>query len=1104
MRDWSRAGVFKDVLSGSWFIGARKHPRRAFHWHNAVVRSPTAATAELATEQRFQTLFEQAPFSAQLLSVDGRTLKVNQAWKDLWGTQDGDPLLTYVLTEYDMLADPQLEAKGVTPHLRRAFAGEAVRLPAAYYDPAELGKPGRARWVEATARPIKDGQGRVVEVMLIHEDVTVRREAEQQLRASERRLRQLANTIPQLAWIADAQGVVEWYNDRWYAYTGATPAAMAGAGWERVIDPAALPEAVQKWQHSLATTEPFQMTIPIRGHDGHHRPFLTLVAPLKDDAGRVVQWFGTNTDVSPLQEAEQARQEVERRNRDERERLARLFEQAPSFMALLDGPEHRFILANPRYRHLVGRDVVGATLAEALPEAVAQGYVQLLDRVFQTGDAYSAMSSRYDMPAKPDETPVERFVDFVYQPIREADGRVSGIFVQGVEVTERVTAQRRALAVAELSERFRALDDAASLQHAASEILGRSLAVSRVGYGTIDPVAETLRVERDWTAEGVAGLAGETRLRDYGSFIDSLKRGEFISIADVRLDERTAAAAPALEGRSARSFVNVPVLEQGQLVAVLFVNHALARDWTAEEHRFIRDVAERIRVATQRARAEQALRESEAKFRTIADAMPQMVWSTLPDGYHDYYNQQWYAFTGVPPGSTDGGAWNGMFHPEDQPHAWEVWRHSLATGATYEIEYRLRHRSGEYRWVLGRALPVRNEEGRIVRWMGTCTDIHEQKRAQEELLANNRRKDDFLAMLAHELRNPLAPISTAAQLLKAAPSDRAKVERSAAIIGRQVRHMTELVDDLLDVSRVTRGLVELEREPVDLKLVLGGAIEQVRPLMEARGHQLTTRMASGDVFVQGDRTRLVQVMSNLLNNAAKYTPPNGALSLAMAVDDGRVEVRVADNGTGIDAKLLPHVFDLFTQGERTPDRSQGGLGLGLALVRSLVELHGGRVRADSEGRGRGSTFTVTLPLLAAPVTATTHARPRLDAGPASHGRRVLVVDDNKDAAETLGMLLESLGHDVRVTHDPGQALAAVGDAPQDFFILDIGLPGMDGYTLARHLRAHPNASGARFIALTGYGSTHDRQRGDEAGFEHYLVKPADLAELARLLEADTT
>jgi CheY-like chemotaxis protein len=252
------------------------------------------------------------------------------------------------------------------------------------------------------------------------------------------------------------------------------------------------------------------------------------------------------------------------------------------------------------------------------------------------------------------------------------------------------------------------------------------------------------------------------------------------------------------------------------------------------------------------------------------------------------------------------------------------------------------------------------------------------------------------------------------------------------------------------------------------------------------------------VFVLGDRTRLVQVVSNLLNNAAKYTPPNGSLSLSLTVAD-EVEVRVADTGMGIDAQLLPRVFDLFTQGERTPDRAQGGLGLGLALVKSLVELQGGRVRAESEGRGRGTVLTVTLPLLKVEPAPEPPAPPRAEALDRSKLRRVMVVDDNKDAADTLGMLLESLGHEVLVVHDPARALEEALDRAFDVFVLDIGLPGMDGYTVARRLREQANASAATFIALTGYGSDDDRGRGSEAGFDHYLVKPANLDELVELL-----
>jgi PAS domain S-box-containing protein len=502
---------------------------------------------------------------------------------------------------------------------------------------------------------------------------------------------------------------------------------------------------------------------------------------------------------------------------------------------------------------------------------------------------------------------------------------------------------------------------------------------------------------------------------------------------------------------------------------------------------------------TERLLADRALRASEAQFRTIADAIPQMVWSTLPDGYHDYYNRQWYEFTGVPLGSTDGQAWNEMFHADDQPRALEAWREALATGTSYDIEYRLRHKSGEYRWVLGRALPVRDENGRIVRWMGTCTDVDEQKRARDELLANSRRKDDFLAMLAHELRNPLAPISTAAHLLRVAPSDVSKVERSAAIIDRQVRHMRELVDDLLDVSRVTRGLVELERGRVEIKGVVTSAIEQVRPLIDDRGHQLTTRMAPGEVFVLGDRTRLIQVIANLLNNAAKYTPSNGSLGISMEAGE-HVTLSVFDSGIGIDSHLLTHVFELFAQGERTPDRAQGGLGLGLALVKSLVDLHGGTVAARSAGPGMGSTFTVTLPLLVTGAAEALEVPQIIETPPFSKALRVMVVDDNKDAALTLAEFLESLGHKVRVEHDSMHAITTVREDAFDVFVLDIGLPVIDGCSLARELRACTGGFDAKYIALTGYGSKNDKQRGEEAGFDHYLVKPANLAELAGLMQ----
>jgi PAS domain S-box-containing protein len=677
-----------------------------------------------------------------------------------------------------------------------------------------------------------------------------------------------------------------------------------------------------------------------------------------------------------------------------------------------------------------------------------------------------------------------------------AEGGLS-VYFRNVTASER--REIRSKALRRLTDALPALATPEEITFTASEILGETLGVSRVGYGSIDPVAETLTVIRDWNAPGVETLAGVLNLRDFGSFIDDLKAGKFIAINDVEADYRTRPAAAALKQRSAGSFVNVPVVEQDRLVAVIFVNHAQARKWSSEELAFIKEVAGRARTASERLRNEVALQESEAKFRTIADAMPQMVWSTLPDGYHDYYNQRWYDFTGTAEGTTNGNGWKDLFHPEDQERTWALWRHCLRTGDPYEIQYRLRHHSGHYRWTLGRALPIYSDTGKIIRWMGTCTDIHDQKLAEERLKEADVRKDEFLAMLAHELRNPLAPISAAAQFLQMGTFDEARVRQTSQIIGRQVHHLTSLVDDLLDVSRVTRGLVELDSAQVDIGHVVADAIEQVTPLVRARRHHLGLQLTPEAPLVMGDKKRLVQVLVNLLNNAAKYTREGGQLLLKTEVRSAHVLIQVVDNGIGMAPELVSRAFEMFAQAERSPDRSSGGLGLGLALVKSLVGLHHGTVSCESAGPGKGSTFTVCLPrLLAEERQDDAHA-----SEPSSPGStaplRILVVDDNVDAASMLSMLLEAGGHEVMTEYGSQAALArAEAEAPQ-VCILDIGLPDMDGNALARRLRAMPQTAGAVLIAVTGYGQENDQKQTHAAGFDHHLVKPVDTKALAAIL-----
>ncbi|MFC4929548.1 hybrid sensor histidine kinase/response regulator [Massilia sp. GCM10023247] len=369
--------------------------------------------------------------------------------------------------------------------------------------------------------------------------------------------------------------------------------------------------------------------------------------------------------------------------------------------------------------------------------------------------------------------------------------------------------------------------------------------------------------------------------------------------------------------------------------------------------------------------------------------------------------------------------------------------------------------------------------------------------AERELRAADQRKDEFLAMLAHELRNPLAPISTGAHLLKLLHSDNAQITQTCAIIARQVEHMTGLVDDLLDVSRVTRGLVSISTQVLDLRQVIDDAAEQIRPLITTRRHSVVLDLLAEPALVKGDHKRLVQVVANLLNNATKYTPEGGRIELRLTVDGPDYLMTVTDDGIGMEPQLVARVFDLFTQAERTPDRSQGGLGLGLALAKSLVELHGGTVRAASPGLGKGSTFSVRLPRHSqeAPLTvAQSVGQP-----PPARPLKVLLVDDNLDAVHTLQLFLEAAGHKVEIAYCGAVAVDVARVFAPDVCLLDIGLPDFDGNELARRLRRLPQATNAMLIAATGYGRQQDRDAAMAAGFDHYVVKPVNTAELSGLL-----
>ena len=357
------------------------------------------------------------------------------------------------------------------------------------------------------------------------------------------------------------------------------------------------------------------------------------------------------------------------------------------------------------------------------------------------------------------------------------------------------------------------------------------------------------------------------------------------------------------------------------------------------------------------------------RLRLILDGMPQLVWSTRPDGYHDFYNRRWYEYTGADPQVTRGAGWNDPLHPDDQRRAWERWQRSLETGEDYEIEYRFRRADGEYRWFLGRALPMRDERGRIVRWFGTSTDVDDQKRIDQqrgEVLAqaeaNSRMKDEFLATVSHELRTPLTAILGWARMLRAHPE---LAPKAIEVIERNAEAQAKLIEDILESSRIVTGKIRLRLERAHLNDIVGAAVDTIRPTADAKGVSLDVSLDRAAARIVGDSDRLRQVVLNLLVNAVKFTPSGGSVTVRTdASERSRVGVTVTDTGKGISADFLPHVFERFRQAEGSTTRQHGGLGLGLAIVKHLVELHGGTIRAVSEGEGRGATFAVRLPVRA--------------------------------------------------------------------------------------------------------------------------------------------
>lgn len=480
----------------------------------------------------------------------------------------------------------------------------------------------------------------------------------------------------------------------------------------------------------------------------------------------------------------------------------------------------------------------------------------------------------------------------------------------------------------------------------------------------------------------------------------------------------------------------------------------------------------------------------EERCRALMRVLTSIVWTADGEGRFTSPQPSWTAYTGQSWLEQQGHGWMKAVHPDDREQIASRLDEARRRRDLYQVGARLWHASSHaYRHVEARGVPIVDPAGAVVEWVGTCRDVEESKRAEEVLRTADRRKDEFIAILAHELRNPLAPIRNAVQVLKLRGGGDMQLAWARAVIERQVAQMSHILEDLLDVSRISQHKLELHKTRVTLDSVLDAAIEGCRPLCEQHGHHLEVSALSGPIYLDADAPRLIQAFTNLLNNAVKYTDRGGRITLTVRRERAVAVVEIEDTGIGLRPEVLPRLFDLFTQDQPALERSQGGLGIGLSIVKALVEMHGGTVHAESEGAGLGSRFVVRLP------SADRRASSRVPAGASGAAVRrlkILVADDNADAAETLSVLLELSGHDVRLAGDGEEALRVARVFRPDLALLDIGMPKLNGYQVAAALKsAAVGEAGPVLVAVTGWGQREDVRRALESGFDHHMVKPVD-------------
>jgi PAS domain S-box-containing protein len=874
--------------------------------------------------------------------------------------------------------------------------------------------------------------------------------AQHALRESEERLRLATQTGKVGIWDWDIVADHVSWTDSLYRIHGVKPHEFTGTveGFAALVHPDDREMVADAIQRALDTNEPYELEFRAVRPNGDVIWLFTNATILRAE-GRPVRMLGATMDITASKRAQLAA-------RESQERFVRFMQHLPG-LAWIKDTHGKYVFANDAAHkafQTTPAKLYGKTDLEVFPPETASRFRENDEMALSSETGYQTVETLEHEDSTLHYSLVHKF------PIRGTVGAATLIGGMAIDITDRKQAEE-SLRTSE--ERFRTLADHAP-----------------VGIFQTGPDGNTVFVNKSWCA--MTGLsAAEAQDDGWTNALHPDDRQRVISGWKSAVRKRIASEA---EFRFVRPDGSVTWM-QGNAVPL--------RSAEGEMIGYIGTVAD----VTQRKASEIALRESEERFRHMADHAPVMIWVTEADGRCTFLGKTWYDFTGRTPEASLGFGWIDAVHPGDREAARQAFLNANERHTAYSLEYRLRDKNGQYHWVIDAAMPRLADDDQFLGFIGSVIDITDRKKYEEELREADRRKDEFLAVLAHELRNPLAPIRTGLELMRLAGDDVTAIEEVRTTMERQSQQMVRLIDDLLDVSRITRGAVDLRKSRVELAAVVESAIETSRPLMEEMGHKLDVNVPKQPIVLEADPTRLAQVISNLLNNAAKYTPRGGSVGLSAERIDGMAVISVKDSGIGIPPDMLVPIFDMFTQVDGSLERSHGGLGIGLTLVKRLVEMHGGTVEARSSGANQGSEFIVRLPA----VVGLLNEPARSDGqGPARAAkRRILVVDDNENAAKVLGMLLTALGNDVRTAFDGFTAIELAESFLPEIILLDIGMPKLNGYETARRIREQPWGKSIVLAALTGWGQDEDKRRTREAGLDHHFVKPVEPAVLQKLL-----